>query len=368
MGQRKRGIHLPIAYFISPHGFGHAARAAAVMAEIHGIDPAVRFDIFTTVPRWFFQNSLSSPFSYHSFMTDIGMVQKSSLHVDYRETSRRLNAFLPFDDRQIAGLAQKIGRLNCKLIICDISPMGIAVGKKAGIPSLLIENFTWDWIYEECKSYDTGIGKYTDYLNDLFNSADFHIQAEPVCSRAISDLTTFPISRKPRTLAREIRASLEVPEKGKVVMITMGGVEEGFGFLEKLTMERNIYFVIAGVTVSMEIRDNLVLLPRNSPFFHPDLVNASDAVVGKVGYSTLAEVYHSGIPFGYITRPNFPESGPLADFIQDEMKGLAIEEAGFHDGTWISRLPDLLNLPSIRRDAPNGAEEAARFVCSLLTR
>ena len=30
--------------------------------------------------------------------------------------------------------------------------------------------------------------------------------------------------------------------------------------------------------------------------FHPDLVNASDAVIGKAGYNTLAEVFYAGTP------------------------------------------------------------------------
>ena len=47
-----------IAYFVTPHGFGHAARAAAVMVALQEIDPAIQFDIFTQVPRWFFQDSL----------------------------------------------------------------------------------------------------------------------------------------------------------------------------------------------------------------------------------------------------------------------------------------------------------------------
>ena len=40
----------------------------------------------------------------------------------------------------------------------------------------------------------------------------------------------------------------------------------------------------------MRVEKNLILLPHHSVFFHPDLVNASDAVVGKLGYSTLAAV------------------------------------------------------------------------------
>jgi hypothetical protein len=296
------------------------------------------------------------------------MVQKSSLHVDFRETSRRLKEFLPFDDQRIAGIAHEVVRLKCDLIICDIAPMGIAVGMKAEIPSLLIENFTWDWIYRGYLDQEKDLGGHIAYLESLFSKADYHIQTEPICRRVNPDLTTIPMSRKPRTPAGDIRAKLGVPEEGKVVMITMGGVEEGLECIDMLTNEKGICFVIAGVTDSMEIRDNLVLLPRNSGFFHPDLINASDAVVGKVGYSTLAEVYRSGVPFGYITRPNFPESGPLAAYIDRNMAGLAIEESEFHNGRWISRLPDLLSLPRIRRDDPSGTEEAAQFVCNLLSR
>jgi hypothetical protein len=46
-----------IAYFVSPHGFGHAARAAAVMEALSEIDTGVQFEIFTTVPFWFFRDS-----------------------------------------------------------------------------------------------------------------------------------------------------------------------------------------------------------------------------------------------------------------------------------------------------------------------
>ena len=249
-----------IAYFISPHGFGHAARAAAVMAEIHEINRDIRFEIFTTVPRWFFTNSILGPFSYHSLLTDIGMVQKSSLHVDFRETSRRLEEFIPFDDQRIAGIAHEVVRLKCGLIICDIAPMGVAVGQKAGTPSLLIENFTWDWIYRGYLDQEKDLGRHIVYLESLFSKADYHIQTEPICCRVNPDLTTIPMSRKPRTPAGDIRASLGVPEEGKVVMITMGGVEEGIGFIKRLTTEKGVCFVIPGDTDSTEIRDNLVLL------------------------------------------------------------------------------------------------------------
>ncbi|NIO06707.1 MAG: hypothetical protein GTO40_01480, partial [Deltaproteobacteria bacterium] len=95
-----------IAYFITPHGYGHAARASAVMAAIQQRTPKVRFEIFTQVPRWFFQDSLSEPFGYHPLLTDIGLAQKTALSEDIPETLNRLDDLLPFDAPLIQDLAR----------------------------------------------------------------------------------------------------------------------------------------------------------------------------------------------------------------------------------------------------------------------
>lgn len=113
-----------IAYFISPHGFGHAARAAAVMAAIHQLSPTVHFEIFTQVPEWFFAESLTVPFGYHPLLTDIGLVQQNSLIEDLPGTLRRLEDFLPFAPEQLEGLARQLSQLKCDLVICDIAPPG----------------------------------------------------------------------------------------------------------------------------------------------------------------------------------------------------------------------------------------------------
>ena len=358
--------HKSIAYFISPHGYGHAARAAGVMEAMYEVDPAVRFEIFTQVPRWFFDHSLSGNFGYHSLLTDIGLVQSTPLHANLKETVRRLNHFLPFDPSRMRELANLVGNLECALIICDIAPMGIVVAKQAGIPSLLVENFTWDWIYEGYVKYNQRIGEHIDYLKGLFEAADFHIQTEPVTCRRTVNLTTFPVSRKVKCPAHEIRHKLGLPKSSKAVMITMGGTEKDYSFLEQISQKRDIHFVIPGASKRVEIHANLVLLPHRSDYFHPDLVNACDGVIGKVGYSTVAEIYYAGIPFGYIARSRFRESQTLVSFIKNQMRGLPIGEDAFHDGSWLSSLHDLLALPRIYRKEPQGAEQIAHFISGLL--
>jgi hypothetical protein len=109
-----------------------------------------------------------------------------------------------------------------------------------------------------------------------------------------------------------------------------------------------------------------VLLPHHSDFYHPDLIHASDAVVGKAGYSTLSEAYHAAVPFAYIARPSFRESAPLTAFINREMNGFEIPLAEYHSGGWVEYLPALLDLPRPPRDGINGADQAAEFILQSL--
>ena len=75
-----------VAFFISPHGFGHAARAASVMEALAEIESSLQFDIFTTVPDWFFANSNSFGYQYHRLETDIGLIQKTPFEEDLPAT------------------------------------------------------------------------------------------------------------------------------------------------------------------------------------------------------------------------------------------------------------------------------------------
>ena len=240
--------------------------------------------------------------------------------------------------------------------------MGISIASEAGIPSVLVENFTWDWIYEQYASADDRFNRHIEYLRSLFQAAIYHIKTEPVCCCSSADLTTAPVSRKIITSSHRIRKRLGLPETARIVLITSGGINQSYGFLKKLKKLPDIHFVMPGAGPKMEIRDNYIILPHQSDFYHPDLVNACDAVVGKVGYSTLAEVYHAGVPFGYVVRSNFRESGPLAAFIEKQMQGVYLKESDFSSGRWIAKLQDLLNLNRVPRRGTNGAEQIGRFI------
>jgi len=355
-----------IGYFVSPHGLGHASRASAVMGALLDIDPSIEFDIFSTVPSWFFESSLSKPFSYHETLTDIGLVQKTPFEEDVQKTVKRLDDFFPFGQNRIDSIASILLKKNCRLIICDISPMGIAVSRASGIPSVLIENFTWDWLYEAYAASDRGLHSHIEYLKGLFAEVDHHIQTEPVCCYRKADKVIPPISRKPRLSSKAVLEKLSIPQNAKVVMITMGGIPREYTIQHKLTENRTCVFVISGGSPSFRRSGNVVFLPYRSEFYHPDLIGASDVVIGKAGYSTLAEVYDAGVPFLFVTRPVFPESEVVSEFINMNMAGKGITEDQFEAGDWLSGLPGLFTLPKRRRVEKTGAQLAAEYIYGIL--
>ncbi|HMD89584.1 MAG TPA: glycosyltransferase family protein [Anaerolineaceae bacterium] len=358
---------ITIAYFITPHGFGHAARAAAIMAALYDLNHLINFEIYTLTPGWFFQDSLGPYFKVHPLKTDIGLIQKSPLEEDLPATLQSLDEFIPFESILLNKIAEEILNLECQLVLCDIAPLGIAIALKAGLPSVLIENFTWDWIYQGYLHEYSKFNPFITYLKDIFSLANFHIQTEPICEPdAKADLITLPVCRKSRLSKSIIRDSLSIPEKARVVLITMGGIQTDYRFITRLRSVNDYYFVIPGIGDNPEMENNLILLPHHSTFYHPDLVNACDAVIGKTGYSTVSEVYSAGIPYGFVSRSNFRESSILADFIRKHMQGFEISEQDFCKGNWVSRLPELLSNNRIYRNGLNGANQAAQFILGLL--
>jgi hypothetical protein len=360
-----RKIHL--AYFITPHGFGHAARASAIMASITEINPNIHFELFTQVPEWFFAASCPGSYTYHECISDVGLAQKTPLTEDLDLTIRRLSALLPFRPDNLADLKSEIQRSHCRLILCDIAPLGIAVAKAAAVPSVLIENFTWDWIYQGYVGEEPRFLEPIEYLRNIFSRATYHIQTEPVCQPSPgSHLTTHPVSRKTRIPPGEIRLQLGISPPAKVVLISMGGIEGQYPFVQNLLDFPGIHFIIPGGVQSVKVEQNLVFLPHHSNFYHPDLMSASDMVISKAGYSTISEAYWAGIPFAYVARQRFPESAVMAEFIQKSIGGFEISPGDFENGSWISLLPVWLAKPKIQRQLPNGADQAGQFICGLV--
>lgn len=356
-----------LVYFVSSHGFGHAARAAAVAAALDRRLPGSRVTFMTTVPAWFFEASLAAAAAVEPVDADLGLVQTDAMTEDLEATVRELRERIPFRDAAVDAVARRVEALAGDLVVCDIAPLGIAVAERCGLPSVLIENFTWDWIYrgylEECAELEP----IADELEEVFRGADHRVQTEPVCAPSAGALQVGPVYRTPRCGRAEVRRSLGVPESAPLAVVTMGGVDWTYESLAADLGEGDPWLVVPG-SRRRERRGRVIRIPHRSEHYHPDLIHAADAVVAKLGYSTLAEVWSAGVPLAYLARPRFPESAKLEEWARCRLESRRLETSDLGSGAWLDEVRELLTAP--RRDGCRESEAArriARFLTSLVS-
>ena len=349
------------ACFVTPHGFGHAARACAVMGALVRRRPELRFHVFSTVPKWFFSESLPECFEYHPCVCDVGLVQISPLEEDLGATLDALDGAPWRDSKTVETLAGRLGQLGCALVVADISPLGLRVARRAGLPSVLVENFTWDWIYRNIEA-PAAFGAHCDELAAESAAADLRIQASPVCRRVEGAVRVGPVARAPRRSRAEIRRLLEISEGDPMVLASMGGVAWDYGPLDGLAGGDGPWVVVPGGADRERRRGRLLALPFHGSYFHPDLVQAADVVVGKLGYSTVAETCQAGAALAYVERPRFPESPVLARFVDRSLTSAALARREFAAGQWLPVVRDLLTSTRMAPPAVGGADEAAAAI------
>ena len=355
------------AFFVTPHGFGHASRAAAVAESLARRLPQYQFQFFTTIPEHHIAASIKD-FHYQALDCDVGLVQTDALRADLPKTLQRLKTFLPFDSAEVQRLVAYLQRQRCTAVISDIAPLGLEVAHAADLPSVLVENFTWDWIYRGYALRHPRMGDYADHLSSIFARADLHLQCQPICHIKSGGILTSPVSRRFQKDPATVRSQLGLSPATKMVFISMGGTPHSLPDLEMLGKRYgDIAFVIAGHCPAQVTPSNVRLLSTNSPLFHPDLVRAANVVIGKAGYSTIAEVYQAGVPFGYFSRPESPEMPPLLSFLKEKIQGIHFTDNDYQTNAWLDHLSTLLSMPRIDRSRePNGADQCADAISQLV--
>jgi len=354
---------LRIACFITSHGFGHATRSIAVLNKLAQKEN-VKLSIFSTLPDWFFKENFTGiPFAYHHVETDIGLVQKSPFVHDLNLTINRLTNFLTFKKEKIDPIIQIFEKELFDFIFCDISPLGLHVGNKLKIPTCLLENFTWDWIYESYLSENRNFKEPIKRLKKIFERTDLHIQTNPICQPQNHLIQINPIFRPCQQSKEQTTRQLGINLNKPIILITTGGIAQKFSFLEKIKKDEKHFYLIIGDYQQIEKRGNFILLPQKNEFHFPDLIQLSDGVVGKVGYGTVSEVWGARKPLIGIFRDGFRESPPMRKFVKRNIPGFEISHSSFQQGEWIQKIEQLINEPkNSAKTIENGTEKASLII------
>jgi UDP:flavonoid glycosyltransferase YjiC (YdhE family) len=360
-----------IVFYVSGHGFGHTSRAIEVIDAVLRAHPDAQIIVKTGAPARLFAHILSSRCELVNLQCDAGMVQIDSLNVDTAATIRQASAFqaqLP----ELAHIeASYLRETAADAVVGDIPPLAAAAARGAGIPSILIGNFTWDWIYDSYRDPEAvELGR---NLRRTYQRATLALRLpmaggfaglEPI----VRDIPF--IARHSRWTRDEVRSALRLPPRSQgkpLVLMSFGGY--GVAGLDIAALARLTDYTIA--TTDLTVRGNvnpdtngLLYISeqqvRDSGLLYEDLVRGADIVVTKPGYGIISEAIANDTALLYTSRGDFVEYDVLVKEMPRYLRTQFIEQKDLLNGNWSSALRRLMDQRAVPEKPPlNGAAIAA---------
>jgi len=349
-----------LVFYVSGHGFGHATRSAALIAALHRLSPkALRIHVRSRAPRWIFEER-DPRISCSAACIDPGMIQLTALDLDLEATIQAHERFAGSWETHLGQEAELLRKMAPRVVVSDIPPLAIGAAAAAGIPAVGVTNFSWDWILAGYAEREPRLRPVVRRYAEAYREADcvFRLPMH-------GDLGAFPVivdvpllthrSRLPRTLVRR-QLGIVSDEKRPVVLISFGGFDSGpLAAFEAPDLEG--YVFLAFTEKPEGFRGEWRRLPNPSAIPHEELTAACDAVIGKPGYSTAAEVLAQRTRFLYLSRTDWTEGPVLEAGLRRDGCARAIPRDDFFAGRWREHLDALLAQPlPAQAPAANGAE------------
>ena len=358
-----------IAYYISSHGYGHAARQQAVIKELsqRGLSIYVR----TATPEKFFKSATD----IHQQRYDIGMIQHDALHYDIPASLQWMAEFLSAQEALIQQEITFIQQNDIRLIVSDMPPIACEIASRVGIPSVVLTHFTWDWVYEHYTGDYPQYQHVVEQIREQYNKATLALQMQlpiPHAFDMFPNVEPIPLIYNATSQSRaEVRAKFDIPDNVPMILLSMGGHSWGDSNIRALKSLKSAIFLV--MPSAWEQVQDIATYFRQVPMGYDDyhnLIAHADVIVGKAGGSTVAEVLGHQTPMIY-TLPDkiqWRESGLLSATLREYTSAEYVPMADFMAGAWIDCLPDFLSKKhhwaEIERD---GVRQTARTLLECLT-
>ncbi len=354
--------HLLVA--LSPHGYGHAAMTAPVVAELRRRLPELRVTLQTSLPRTWLETRYRGDFELVSRIADFGLRQSSATEIlvdrtaeDYRALHARLAEEV---EREAAGLAAR----DVDLVLSNISYVALLAARRAGIPGLAMSCLNWADIYRHVCGARPEAPAIEAEMLDAYGSAAVFLQPAPAMPmRRLGNLRRIgPLAARGKADRAGLRRVLGVEETTRVGLVAFGGFESGLP-LARWPRLSGWHWVVTGKPAG-----HPDLIDREAvPMGFTDILSACDLVIGKPGYGTFAEAAVNGVPMLYLPRPGWPEAPYLVDWLAVNGRCLPIAAAElFDEAALAERLRMLFSLPGKPLVEPTGAAEAADCILAAL--
>ena len=349
-----------VAFYISGHGFGHASRQVEIVNAFAARQPGARILVRSTAARWLLERTITVPFELIADpATDTGVVQIDSLHLDAGATIARAREFYATFDARADTEARLLRSRNVALVISDAPPLACAAAARAGIPSVVVSNFTWDWIYEAYSDHLASAPGLIETMQDAYRQATaawrlpLHGGFETFASDAVTDVPF--VARHSSRSPEETRHRLGLPFDQRLVLPSFGGYGLHGLDLEAVDLPEG-WVLVRG------LRDAEVY---EAGLSYQDLVRAVDVVVTKPGYGIVSECLANGTALVYTERGVFPEYDVFVREMPKYVRCAYLDNVALLEGRWRTAIADAFDAAD-PADPPrtDGADVVAAMMSS----
>jgi hypothetical protein len=346
-----------VAFYVSGHGFGHASRQIEIINAFGRRRPDVAIFLRTAVAPWLLERTVAVPFEVDARPCDTGIVQIDALRLDAAATITEAAAFYATLDARAAAEAALLQLRGVRFVVADAPPLGCAAAARAGIPSVVVSNFTWDWIYAEYREDLGPAPALIPTIQAAYRLADaawrlpmhggFETFEPP--SRSGADGATLGqapaqrvidmpfVARHATHAAADTRARLGLPpvdDDRRLALPSFGGYGVAGIDLDALDLDGSWHVV--------RVPDAAIY---DAGLRYEDLVRAVDVVLTKPGYGIIAECIANDTAIVYTPRGRFAEYPVLVREMPRYLRCAYLANDALVTGRWQSALDAAVNAP-----------------------
>jgi len=355
-----------IAYYITPHGFGHAVRSLEILRRLADLEPDIEPTIISDIPDALIEQGFGSLPNIRRLRLDVGLYQYDSIRFDLEKSLLLLSSLNSASEAIIDREVEFLRRERIRAVISDIAWLPFEAAYRRGVPSIGISNFTWDWIYNAYAAKDQRWDPIVSNIRRGYDKCSLFLQMPmhgdcSACPR-IEDVPL--VARKAEKSGAEVRSTLGLNPGAKVILVSFVTLDLNEAAVRNL---KNIDGIVFLYKDPMEFGIPRAVRFNGAGVSFPDAVGAADAVITKPGYGIVSECLVQGTPIIYTERGLFPEYDVLVNTIRRELTSVFIDSKNFSAGNWGPSIRQVLSLPrklpDIRTD---GADVCARRILDFM--
>jgi hypothetical protein len=350
-----------IAYYITPHGFGHAIRSLEVIRHLLAREAGLRITVVSDIPEFLVDQCVGRSLPFRRRRLDVGLVQKDSVRFDLEATQRALKLLLRNHDRLVAEEVRFLGEESIQGIVSDIAFLPFYAASHHGIPGIGLGNFTWDWIYQSYARSDSSWEPIIAWIREGYRRCGLLLQL-PMhgdCSSCPRLLEVPLVARKAERQPAETLALLGCDPQQKPYLISFSELNLNGGALRMLErIDDAVFFFKHPLKLSFANGRSLDAFALS----YPDVVAAMAGVITKPGYGIVSDCLANGVPMVYTDRGPFPEYDILVREIKRHLTNTYLPSPDLYAGSWAGALQEIARQPRrysrIRNDGAAVCAEA----------